>query len=267
MDSTSASRGIRPALLTTYPDLAGKVAIVTGGSRGIGAATCRALAANGARVAVVGRDKTAIDSTVDGISAKQGTAIGVAADCTSTTELSRLHQVVSEQLGQADILAAFAGGNVSLVPTAAEKASHWREVIESDLTSAFLTVSEFLPDMIAHHSGAIITMASAGARLPFVSEAAYSAAKAGVIAFTRHLAKEVGSQGIRVNCISPCTIANDKTRTWLPEEQWQQAGAAFPLGRLGQPDDVAAAALFLASAASAWITGVILDVAGGMVMV
>jgi 3-oxoacyl-[acyl-carrier protein] reductase len=153
------------------------------------------------------------------------------------------------------------------VPTADEKASHWREVVESDLTSVFLTVSRFLPDMIDRRSGAILTMSSAAARQAADSSAAYAAAKGGVIAFSRHLAREIGPRGVRVNCIAPSAIVNDKMRTWLTEEQQQQVGCAFPLRRLGQPDDVAAAALFLVSSASSWITGVVLDIAGGMIMV
>jgi 3-oxoacyl-[acyl-carrier protein] reductase len=121
--------------------------------------------------------------------------------------------------------------------------------------------------MIDRRSGVIVTMSSAAARQPADSSAAYATAKAGVIAFTRHLAKEAGPRGVRVNCISPSAIVNEKMDTWLSERQRQQVGRAFPLQRLGQPDDVASAALFLASSASSWITGVILDVAGGMIMV
>jgi 3-oxoacyl-[acyl-carrier protein] reductase len=253
--------------IPVYPDLGGQVAVVTGGSRGIGAATCRALAANGVNVAVVGRDEAAITSTVDGIVAAQGQAIGVTADCTCEAAIDRVHSAVSERFGSVDTLAVFAGGNAMPVPTADEKASHWREVVESDLTSVFLTVSRFLPDMIDRRSGAILTMSSAAARQAADSSAAYAAAKGGVIAFSRHLAREIGPRGVRVNCIAPSAIVNDKMRTWLTEEQQQQVGCAFPLRRLGQPDDVAAAALFLVSSASSWITGVVLDIAGGMIMV
>ena len=250
----------------TYPDLAGKVAVVTGGSRGIGATTARALAANGIAVAVVGRDQTAIDATVQGISAEGGTALGVAADCTVESDLATLRQEVADALGPVDILLAFAGGNGMPVPTESETAEHWREVIETDLTSTFLTVSAFLPTMIARHSGVIITMTSAAARQAAKSSAAYAAAKSGVIAFSRHLAGEFAIDGIRINCVAPSAIENDHMRSWVPDEQRKQLAAAFPLGRLGQPEDVAAATLFLASSASSWITGVTLDIAGGKIM-
>jgi 3-oxoacyl-[acyl-carrier protein] reductase len=153
------------------------------------------------------------------------------------------------------------------VATAEETAAHWREVIESDLTSTFLTVSAFLPAMIERQGGSIVTMSSAAARQAARSSAGYAAAKAGVIAFTRHLANEIGPEGIRVNCIAPSATENERMRAWTTEEQRAQLASSFPLRRIGQPEDVAAAALFLASGASSWITGVTLDVAGGKIMV
>jgi 3-oxoacyl-[acyl-carrier protein] reductase len=251
----------------SYPDLAGKVAVVTGGSRGIGAATARALADNGAAVAVVGRDRAAITAIVQSITARGASALGVPADCTVDEDLEALAATVEEQLGPVDILAAFAGGNGMPVATDTESAAHWREVIESDLSSTFLTISAFLSGMRARRCGTIITMSSAAARQPAKSSAAYAAAKAGVIAFTRHLASEFAGDGIRVNCLAPSAVENDKMRTWVSEEDRGALGATFPLGRIGQPEDIAAAALFLASTASSWITGVTLDVAGGKIMV
>jgi 3-oxoacyl-[acyl-carrier protein] reductase len=101
---------------------------------------------------------------------------------------------------------------------------------------------------------------------PQKSSAAYAAAKAGVIAFSRRLAAEYAGRRIRVNCLALSSIENDRMHSWLPEEQRRALGEAFPLGRLGRPDDVAAATLFLASSDSSWITGVTLDIAGGRVM-
>jgi 3-oxoacyl-[acyl-carrier protein] reductase len=251
---------------TIYPDLDRKVAVVTGGSRGIGAATARAFAANGTAVAIVGRDQSAIDAIVADIVDRGGTALGVAADCTIETDLAHLRRKVSDNLGPVDILTAFAGGNGMPVPTDAETAEHWRAVIETDLTSTFLTVSAFLPTMIARHSGVIITMSSAAARQAAKSSAVYAAAKSGVIAFSRHLAGEFAHDGIRVNCLAPSAIENDHMRSWVPAAQRKELAAAFPLRRLGQAEDVAEATLFLASSASSWITGVTLDIAGGKVM-
>jgi 3-oxoacyl-[acyl-carrier protein] reductase len=253
--------------LPTYPDLAGKVAVVTGGSRGIGAATARALGANGAAVAAVGRDQRALTGVVDAITAQGGRAIAIRADCTVESDLEHLAGDVAEQLGPPEIVAAFAGGGGMPVPTPDETAAHWREVIESDLTSTFLTISALLPAMLARGRGSIVTMSSAAARQAAQSNAAYAAAKAGVIAFSRHLANELGPQEIRVNCLAPSAIENERIRTWKTPEQRGQLANSFPLRRIGQPEDVAAATLFLASDASSWITGVTLDVAGGKIMV
>jgi 3-oxoacyl-[acyl-carrier protein] reductase len=250
-----------------YPDLDGQIAVVTGGSRGIGAATARALSAHGVAVAVVGRDPAAIAATAESITSAGGTALGVAADCTLAGDVDALRHRVHDHLGPIDILAACAGGDGMPVPTVAETPAHWRQVIDSDLTSMFLTVAAFLPSMVERRRGVIITMSSAAARQPARSSAAYAAAKAGVVAFSRHLANEVAHDGIRVNCLAPSAIENDKMRAWMSADQRAALGAAFPLGRLGQPEDVAAAAVFLASTASSWITGVTLDIAGGKIMV
>jgi 3-oxoacyl-[acyl-carrier protein] reductase len=214
-------------------------------------------------VAVVGRDLAAIATVVETITSEGGHAIGVSADCTVEADLDALRDQVVAQLGRADILAVFAGGNGMPAATATETPGHWRFVVDSDLTSVFLTISVFLPDMISAHRGVIVTMASAAARQAARSSAAYAAAKAGVVAFSRHLANEVAGEGIRVNCIAPSAVENDKMRSWVPIEQRRQMDASFPLGRIGQPDDVAAATLFLASQASSWITGITLDIAPG----
>jgi 3-oxoacyl-[acyl-carrier protein] reductase len=265
--SDSATRaGTAPARYGSYPDLARKVAIVTGGSRGIGAATAAALAANGASVAVVGRDEAALTGVTEGISERGGRAIWAAADCTVPTDLDRMAAAVIRQLGPPDILAAFAGGNGMPVPTEQETPEHWREIVETDLNSVFYTTRAVLPAMTARGSGTIILMSSAAARQAARSAAGYAAAKAGVIAFGRHLAGELGPRGIRVNCIAPSATENEKMRAWMSADQRSALGASFPLGRIGQPGDVAAAALFLASDASAWITGSTLDVAGGKIM-
>ena len=123
-----------------------------------------------------------------------------------------------------------------------------------------------LPAMLEQGRGTIVTMSSAAARQAAKSAAAYAAAKAGVIALTRHLAGELASRGIRVNCVAPSAVENAKMRAWMSADQRAALGASFPLGRIGQPADVAAATLFLASAASSWITGATLDISGGKIM-
>jgi 3-oxoacyl-[acyl-carrier protein] reductase len=267
MSALQAS-GTPPAATGSYGDLAGRIAVVTGGSRGIGAQTARALAANGDRVAIVGRDEQALANVSESItSAGGGEALAVRADCTVQTDVEHAAAMIADRLGAVDILAAFAGGNGMPVPTAEETVAHWREVLESDLTATFACVHAFLPTMIERGRGSIITMSSAAGRQAARSNAAYAAAKGGVIALTRHLAGELGPHGIRVNCLAPSAVENERMRAWTTEEQRRELGASFPLRRIGRPEDVAAAALFLASDASAWITGITLDVAGGKIMV
>jgi 3-oxoacyl-[acyl-carrier protein] reductase len=249
----------------TYPDLAGKVAVVTGGSRGIGAAAAAALAVNGALVAVVGRDQATLDASAKALIDAGGHAVGMAADCTCEQDMAALAGRVNDELGQADIVVAFAGGNGMPVPSADETAEHWRQVLDGDLTATYLTISAFLADLV-ERNGSVVTMASSSARQATRSSAAYAAAKAGVIGLTRHLAGELGPQGVRVNCVAPATVENDRMRHHMSDDSRRQLAAGFPLGRIGQPTDVAAATCFLASQASSWITGITLDVAGGRVM-
>jgi len=250
-----------------YPDLAGKVAVVTGGSRGIGAATSRLLAANGAKVAVNGRDEAAIDAMVAGIRGEGGKAIGAAADVTDLAAVEYMRERVERELGPADVLVAFAGGGQARPgPVAQTTEEEWHSTVDGSLTATFLTLKSFLPGMIERGGGSIVTMASSAARFPTAAPAPYAAAKAAVIMLTRQVANEVGEHGVRVNCLAPHTVLVERTRSLMPEERQRQMAAEIPLGRLGTPEDVGLATLFLASDASAWITGITLDVAGGRIM-
>jgi 3-oxoacyl-[acyl-carrier protein] reductase len=254
--------------LPVYPDLAGKVAVVTGGSGGIGAVTCRLLAANGTRVAVNGRDPARIQAVVDAIHAAGGQAVGVAADCTDPAGVERLRQRVEQDLGPAEVVAAFVGGGRARPgPVTEVTEEDWRSTVDGSLTATFLTLKSFLPGMLQRGRGVILTMASSAARLPGLgAPAPYVAAKAGVIMLSRQVASEVGRHGVRVNCLAPHTILTEQIQQRAPAEWRQQMAAAIPLGRLGTPEDVALAAVFLASDNAAWLTGVTLDVAGGYVM-
>jgi 3-oxoacyl-[acyl-carrier protein] reductase len=251
--------------MATYPDLAGKVAVVTGGSRGLGAATCRALAANHAKVAVNGRDQTAIDAVVAELRNGGADAMPAPADCTDAAALEAMRANVEQQLGPVDVLAAFAGGGRQPQPILDITEEEWKADVDRNLTSTFLTVKAFLPGMIERHQGSIITMTSAAARKPGGAPIAYAAAKAGIIVFSQQVANEVGPAGVRVNCLSPSTVLNEHMEQAIPAETQRQMAAMYPLRRLGVPTDVAQAALFLASDASSWITGITLDIAGGQV--
>ena len=193
-----------------YPDLNGKVALVTGGSKALGAGTSRALAENGVRVAVNGRDEAALAAVVDSIRAQGGEAIAVPADLTDADAVSALRDIVERQFGPVDIVAAFAGGNGIPTPTAELGGERWRATIESDLTSAYLTVTAFLPSMIERRTGSIVTMSSTAGRQPSPANIAYAAAKAEDVMLTKHLANEVAKHGIRVNCLAPSSVVNEK---------------------------------------------------------
>jgi 3-oxoacyl-[acyl-carrier protein] reductase len=253
--------------IPAYPDLAGKVAVVTGGSGGIGAATCRLLAANGARVAVHGRDEARIAAVVDEIASNGGRATGISAEVTDFSAIDRMRQEVERELGPVEVLAVFAASGGPLPgPTARITEEEWRSAIDGNLTSVFLTLKSFLPGMVERKSGSIVTMASSAGRVPTQAPTAYAAAKAGVVMLSRQVAEEVGQDGVRVNCLAPDSILTERTRSYMTEDQVRQWTAAFPLGRMGTPKDVALATLFLASDSSSWLTGVTLDVAGGKIM-
>lgn len=253
--------------IPTYPDLSDKVAVVTGGSGGIGAATCRMLAANGAKVAVNGRDEAKIDATVEAVRSAGGEAVGAPADCTDFDAVERMRRTVEEGLGPVEVLLAFAGGGGARPgPVADITEEEWRSSVDGSLTATFLTLKSFLPGMVERGGGSIVTMGSSAARIATGAPAPYAAAKAGVAMLTRHVAAEVGARGVRVNCLVPHTILVGRVRSLMPEEQQRRLAAEVPLGRLGNPEDVALAALFLASESSSWITGVTLDVSGGRVM-
>ncbi|MGF1430986.1 SDR family NAD(P)-dependent oxidoreductase [Kitasatospora sp. LaBMicrA B282] len=257
--------------LASYPDLAGKTVVITGGSRGIGARTARAFAAQGARVCIVGRDRQALDAVRAGLTAGGGQdeprsqAISVVADVTDSAALESVRAEVAQRLGPVDVLAAFAGGQGHPTPSPQLTEERWRQILDSDLTSTFLTIQAFLPAMLERGRGTILTMASSAGREPSQANLAYATAKAGLVMLTRHLATELGPHGIRVNCLAPSAIRTEKVAQQMPAEVARQVAAAHPLGRIGSTQDVAQAALFLASDAAAWLTGLTIDVAGGRI--
>ena len=253
--------------IPTYPDLAGKVAVVTGGSKGIGAATCVLLGHNGARVAVCGRDEGDIERvTAEARKAGAVQTAGIAADLTTPDGVARLRAEVEDALGPAEILMAFAGGFGARTPLLETELDEWNGVVESNMTSTFLTLREFGPGMVEREDGAIVTMASNAARfLDIKLTASYAAAKAGIAMLSRHAALELAPH-VRVNVLAPATILSERVKRNMPEERLAQIAAMSPLGTIGVPEDPALAALFLASDSARWLTGVTLDVAGGRIM-
>lgn len=256
---------VRP--IPTYPDLTGKVAAVTGASRGIGAATCRMLAANGVRIAANGRTQAGLDAIVEELRAAGGEAIAVTGDGCDGGDMERFAQRAEAELGPVDIVLPFAGGFEAFTPIADLSEDEWRAVLESNLTATFLAVKAFLPGMLERRSGAIVTMATNGARtLDKLLTASYVAAKGGVIQFTRHIARELGPHNIRANAIAPATVLSERVERIMDAESIARTAAMSPLGRMGTPEDCALATLFLVSDSAAWLTGITLDIAGGRVM-
>jgi len=249
-----------------YADLKGKSAVVTGGSRGIGAATARLLARNGAKVVVNGRDQSAIDSVVRYIQSNEGIAIGFAADCTDSDALAKMREKTESEFGAVEILIAFAGGLGNPQSTTKIEEKGWNEIINLNLTAKFLTVKAFLPAMIERRKGAIVIMSSSAGRLPSQANAAYACAEAGANMLAKHVANEVGKHNIRVNCVAPSAIHNERMEKFMSQEQMEQMKQMFPLGRIGEPEDVAQATVFLVSESASWITGATLDISGGRII-
>ena len=248
--------------------LTGKVALITGSSRGIGAAIARLFAREGASVAVHGRDAAALSQVRTDIEHHGGRAIQVPGDVTRFNEIEIIRQQTENTLGPIDILVANAGGSFS-PPGPLEETSEagWRASIDGNLTATFLTIKSILPGMKQRKTGNIITISSAAGRRPHPrAPIPYSAAKAGIQMLSQDVAAQVGPYGIRVNCIAPETILTERNRQRIPQAQQSELADQHPTKRLGTPDDVARAALFLASEGAQWITGIVLDVAGGAVM-
>lgn len=261
--------GVSDARGGMYDDLRDRVVLVTGSSRGVGAGIALAFAQARARVVLHGRDEAALAAVSDRVEASGGRCLAVTGDVTRAADLDRMRQRIAEQYGSVDVLVANAGSTGSRpMPIEEITEADWRSDVDLNLTATFLTVKCFLPDMKQRGSGSIITISSAaGRRASAYTLVAYGAAKAGVQIFTQDLAAQVGPAGIRANCLALETILTESNEDLLPPEQQEKLVHMHPVRRLGTPDDVARAALFLASDASDWISGVVLDIAGGAVLI
>src|ERR1700730_10093037 len=242
--------------------LDGKVALVTGSSRGIGAAIARLFAREGARVVVHGRDRAALSSVRSRIEQDGGKALDVVGDVTRFADIEAMRQQIERDFGPIDILVAnAAGGRVMPGPLEDITEEAWHSSVDGSLTATFLTIKSIVPGMKERGAGSILTISSAAARRPHPqSPVPYAAAKAGIEMLTQHLAAQVGPNGIRVNCIAPETILTERNIERIPDEQQRALIDTHPIRRLGTPEDVAQAALFLASGESGWISGIVLDV-------
>ena len=257
----------------------GRVAIVTGAGRGIGLEICQALAAEGARVAVNDFFPERAEEGAAAVQAAGGAAMGVAADVTDLAAVQAMVQAVIGEYGQVDILVNNAGipaitAQEAVPSTGGFFAGSDRE--QWDRTMGLITYGVMncsravLESMTEHRWGRIVNIISDAGRVGEPRLVPYSMAKAGVIGFTKALAKEVGRHCITANCVSPATTETDATRAWI-QAQGEQIMRGYPLAkglnRLGQPSDIANAVAFLASQRAEWITGQVLSVNGGYSMV
>ncbi len=246
--------------------LDGRVAWVTGSSRGIGAAIARLFAERGAHVALHGRDRRALAPLQSEIERTGGRAIGVEADVTRYADIESARQEIERTLGPIAILVANACGSAT-APGPLEETSEdgWRASVDGNLTATFLTLKSVLPGMKERRTGNIITISSFAGHQPHPrAPMPYAAAKAGIEILTKDLAAQVGPLGIRANCIAPETILTERNKERIPAEHQRDLIGVHPIRRLGTPEDVAQAALFLASDHSSWISGIVVDVAGGV---
>jgi 3-oxoacyl-[acyl-carrier protein] reductase len=244
--------------------LKGKVAVVTGAARGIGRSISLALSEAGANVALIDLKIDSLQGVFDEISSKSGEASMHACDITDPDTVTSVFSNIVEQHGTLDILVNNAGitRDNLLMRLSSED---WEAPIRTNLTGAFNCIKAVVRPMMKQRSGSIINIASVVGVMGNAGQANYSASKAGLIGLTKSTAKELGSRGITVNAIAPGFITTDMTAD-LPETTIQKLTENIPLGRMGKPEDVASAVVFLASDKAGYITGQTLLVDGGMVM-
>lgn len=239
----------------------GKVALVTGASRGIGRAIAAQLAAQGALVVAAARGGNALE-TVAAIGAAGGQAQALALDVTDAEAAVAAVQGVVAEHGRLDILVSNAGITRDQLMLRMKR-SDWDDVLATNLTAAFVLCQAAMKPMIKQRSGRIVAISSVVGQMGNAGQANYAASKAGLIGFCKSLAREVGSRHVTVNVVAPGFVETDMTKV-VAEETQKQWAAQIPLGRLGTPDDIASAVCFLASDEASYITGQVLAVNGGM---
>ncbi len=249
-------------------DLNGKVALVTGASSGIGRATAQALARNGARVAInFHRNNAGAEAASAQIAADGGSSIVVQADVTKANEVQSLVQQTVAEFGPVDILVNNAGSLVERLRILELTEERWDEVIDLNLKSAFLCCQAVAGSMMERKTGAIINVSSiAGRNGGALGSIHYSAAKGGLITFTKGLAKEMAPFGVRVNAVSPGVVDTPYHEQFSSPEMMKTYAGMIPMGRVGTPAEVSNVISFLASDAASYLAGETIEINGGMFM-
>lgn len=242
----------------------GKTVIVTGGSRGIGLATAGAFARERAQVVITSQDEARGQAALRGLREAGGAVEFVRADLTRQADVERMVGRVLEQFGQIDVLVNNAGAHEK-APFTEESEALWDRMYRVNVLGAVFPSQAVVRHMLARGQGAIVHVASKAGVVGEPGHAAYSAAKGAVIALTRAMAVELGPAGIRVNAVCPGPVVTDMLLEAVPSaDEREKLGGLAPLGRLGQPVDIAGAVLFLASPDSDMMTGQALSIDGGM---
>ena len=245
-------------------DLSGKVALVTGASRGIGCSIAKILAENGAHVVCISRNVSDVQSVADEITAAGGSATAVACDISDSDNVTKLIKETVATHNHLDILVNNAGvTRDNLLMRMSE--DDWNTVLNINLKAAFIAIKAAARAMIKQRKGRIINISSIVGLMGNAGQVNYAASKAGLIGLTKSTARELAPRGITANCIAPGYIATDMTNE-LGNEVQQSLNEKIPLGRIGQVEDIAYAVTFLASDEAEYITGQTLTIDGGMVM-
>jgi len=248
-------------------DLTGKVAIITGSSRGIGKAIAERMAQHGARVVISSRKAGPCEEVAAEINAANGagTAIAVPANISSKDDLQRLVDETRKAFGKVDVVVCNAASNPYYGPMAGIEDDQFRKILENNVIANHWLISMVIPEMIERKAGSVIIVSSIGGLRGSPIIGAYNVSKAADFQLARNLAHEYGPHGIRVNCIAPGLIKTDFAKAlWDNPETLKRSTETVPLRRIGEPDEIAAAVCFLASAEASFITGATLDVNGGL---
>jgi len=246
-------------------DLTGKVAIITGSSRGIGKAIAEQMADHGAKVVISSRKAGPCDEVAEAINAKHaGAAIAVPANISSKDDLQRLVDETRKAFGQVDVLVCNAASNPYYGPMSGISDDAFRKILDNNIISNHWLIQMVAPEMKERKDGAIIIVSSIGGLRGNAVIGAYNISKAADFQLARNLAHELSPSNIRVNCIAPGLVKTDFAKAlWDTPEAEKRSSAGTPLRRLGEPDDIAGAAVYLASKAGSWMTGQALVIDGG----